>query len=303
MTFDIIKAIFLGVVEGLTEFIPISSTAHLTLTGHVLGDIRSDEEWTAFIAVIQLGTSDSISVVVNGAAGSFTDFVVDVNGYYSADPVNSAVNFTGPLVGDVTGTQGATVVSAVGGSTAAKVHTAEVLANAATSSASNNTLVKRDSLGNFAAHTIGSTGGFLQPGSGGQALRIVRGIIRGDGVTLYGTGFTSSKDGMGAYTIVFSSGFGMNVALLPALAGREDVLFLDRLVHASLVDGARLSGASSTAGANMPRSMPRAGSCAARPAAFDPERKPDSPKRLRPCALQLLLEPVFELGPVLIEGA
>jgi 8-amino-7-oxononanoate synthase len=43
--------------------------------------------------------------------------------------------------------------------------------------------------------------------------------------------------------LVFSSGFGTNAGLLPALAGRDDVLFLDRLVHASLVDGARLSGA------------------------------------------------------------
>lgn len=43
--------------------------------------------------------------------------------------------------------------------------------------------------------------------------------------------------------LVLSSGFGTNAGLLPALAGRDDVLFLDRLVHASLVDGARLSGA------------------------------------------------------------
>lgn len=46
-----------------------------------------------------------------------------------------------------------------------------------------------------------------------------------------------------AAALVFSSGFGTNAGLLPALAGRDEVLFLDRLVHASLVDGARLSGA------------------------------------------------------------
>jgi 8-amino-7-oxononanoate synthase len=43
--------------------------------------------------------------------------------------------------------------------------------------------------------------------------------------------------------LVFSSGFGMNVGVVAALAGRDDVLFADRLNHASLVDGARLSGA------------------------------------------------------------
>ena len=52
------EAVLLGIVQGLTEFIPISSTAHLTITGKWLGLIRQDapEQWTAFIAVIQIGT-------------------------------------------------------------------------------------------------------------------------------------------------------------------------------------------------------------------------------------------------------
>lgn len=52
---SIIDAIILGIVEGLTEFLPISSTAHLTIAEKLLGkDIDSDAV-TAFTAVIQVG--------------------------------------------------------------------------------------------------------------------------------------------------------------------------------------------------------------------------------------------------------
>ncbi|HEU4711042.1 MAG TPA: undecaprenyl-diphosphatase UppP [Pyrinomonadaceae bacterium] len=59
----ILQAILLGLVQGLTEFIPVSSTAHLVFAARVVnlyGDVADKtlqaEQTTATIAVIQLGT-------------------------------------------------------------------------------------------------------------------------------------------------------------------------------------------------------------------------------------------------------
>jgi len=49
------EAILLGAIEGFTEFLPISSTGHLTILERVLGHSTDDPDITAFTAIIQVG--------------------------------------------------------------------------------------------------------------------------------------------------------------------------------------------------------------------------------------------------------
>ena len=49
------QAIILGIIEGITEFLPISSTGHLTITEKLMGMPLEDPSIVAFTAVIQIG--------------------------------------------------------------------------------------------------------------------------------------------------------------------------------------------------------------------------------------------------------
>ena len=50
-----LKAVIMGLVEGFTEFLPISSTGHLILTEHLLGFQGMEEQMNVFEIVIQAG--------------------------------------------------------------------------------------------------------------------------------------------------------------------------------------------------------------------------------------------------------
>lgn len=59
---SVIQAIILAIVEGLTEFLPVSSTGHMIITQGILG-IKSDDFVKAFTVIIQFGAIISVLVL------------------------------------------------------------------------------------------------------------------------------------------------------------------------------------------------------------------------------------------------
>ena len=60
---DILKVIILGIVEGITEWLPVSSTGHLILVGDLLSPSMSEEFMEMFNVVIQLGAIMAVVVL------------------------------------------------------------------------------------------------------------------------------------------------------------------------------------------------------------------------------------------------
>src|SRR5687767_7759276 len=56
---DLLQAIFLGILQGLTEFLPISSSAHLRVVPAIFG---WEDPGAAFTAVTQLGTEAAVLI-------------------------------------------------------------------------------------------------------------------------------------------------------------------------------------------------------------------------------------------------
>jgi 8-amino-7-oxononanoate synthase len=81
--------------------------------------------------------------------------------------------------------------------------------------------------------------GIRRYGSGAAASRLVSGTLPPHRALEEALATAKGSDA----ALVFSSGFATATGSLPALAGKHDVLVLDKLCHACLIDGARLSGA------------------------------------------------------------
>lgn len=60
---EIIKALVLGIVEGITEWLPISSTGHMILVDEFLKLNVSEEFKSMFLVVIQLGAILAVVVL------------------------------------------------------------------------------------------------------------------------------------------------------------------------------------------------------------------------------------------------
>jgi undecaprenyl-diphosphatase len=55
---DLLESILLGIVQGLTEFLPVSSSGHLEIGKALLGDSSVPEDSLIFTIVLHFATGD-----------------------------------------------------------------------------------------------------------------------------------------------------------------------------------------------------------------------------------------------------
>jgi undecaprenyl-diphosphatase len=67
---SLLSAVFLGILQAATEFLPVSSTAHLLVFGELLGHDLADARFRAFATIIQSGTTLAVLVYFRREIGA-----------------------------------------------------------------------------------------------------------------------------------------------------------------------------------------------------------------------------------------
>ena len=79
---EILKSILYGIVEGITEWLPVSSTGHMILLEEIMPMNVSESFWSMFLVVIQLGAI--LAVVLLYWNKIFLDLMVKNFGGYNS---------------------------------------------------------------------------------------------------------------------------------------------------------------------------------------------------------------------------
>jgi undecaprenyl-diphosphatase len=74
---DVLTAALLGLIQAATEFLPVSSTAHLLVAGELLGHHLADEKFRAFSTIIQSGTTVAVLAYFRRDLGRIAWAVLD----------------------------------------------------------------------------------------------------------------------------------------------------------------------------------------------------------------------------------
>lgn len=138
-----------------------------------------------FAGPSRMTNSDNLLVGVHAGDGASLS---NLTAAFLTGTAPKATDFTGLLAGDVTGTQGSTVVARVGGVTAVDVAFGANAANGATAANVADTIVKRDTTGSFAGNVTGTFSGdgsgltnikassIVGTGGGGSTISLPSGI-------------------------------------------------------------------------------------------------------------------------------
>ena len=141
-----------------------SKFATITSAGKVANSATSATSTNTTSAIVARDSSGNfsagtITASLNGNASTATSATTAS----SATTAITAANFSGSLSGDVSGTQGATVVNTVGGATASNVSAVTAMVLAATNNDTGSTLVARDGSGKFSTNMITIDGTTTNP--------------------------------------------------------------------------------------------------------------------------------------------